>query len=69
MSKFWQYNSRDDMLSYYVYAPTNVLAIKVVEDLVGPQNPSRRVLIELEKCPEGYFKDGTDKPQIIAEED
>lgn len=68
MSKFWQVGNRDDTLAYSVMAPNREMAIKVVEDLMGPINPSRRVVAELPECPEGFSAVG-DEPQILTEEE
>lgn len=54
MSKYWQVGNRDDTLVYNVFAPNKEMATKVVEDLMGPISPSRRLVTELPGCPEGY---------------
>ena len=66
--KYWQVGNRDDTLAYSVMAPNREMAIKVVEDLMGPMNPSRRVVTELPEHPEGYVAIG-DEPQILTEEE
>lgn len=66
MIKFWKIGNRDDTLSWYAQAPNREMAIKVVEDLMGPQNPSRRLVTELPGLPEGYKLD-SDVPQILSE--
>jgi hypothetical protein len=66
MSKFWKIGNRDDTLPYFVQAPNREMAIKVVEDLMGPQNPSRRITQELVACPVGFKAIG-DEPQILTE--
>lgn len=67
MTRFWKVGSRDDTLAYYVLAPNKEMAAKVVEDLIGPQNPSRRLITELPACPEGLTVEG-DQPQILGGE-
>ena len=52
--KYWKIGNRDDTLSWYAIAPNKEMAIKVVEDLMGPQNPSKRIVQELPACPAGY---------------
>lgn len=69
MSKYWKYGSRDDSLAYYVMAPNREMATKVVEDLVGPQNPSRRLVTELPGCPDGYWADDSLELQLLNEEE
>jgi hypothetical protein len=66
MSKFFRVGNRVDTLAYYVLAPNRETAIKVVEDLTGPMNPSRAVVTELSECPEGYTAAG-EEPQILME--
>lgn len=66
MSKFWNVGNRDDTLAYSVMAPNREMAIKVVEDLMGPMNPSRRVVTELPELPEGLQAVG-DAPQILTD--
>ena len=56
MSRHWQIGSRDDALSYYICAPTQAEAIKQLEALTGPQNPSRRVVKELPAAPEELYE-------------
>jgi hypothetical protein len=51
--RYWKVGNRDDALPYYVLAPNKEMAVKVVEDLMGPINPSRRVVVELPSCPDG----------------
>jgi hypothetical protein len=68
MIKYWHFGSRDDTLRYYVMAPNKEMAVKVVEDLIGPLNPSRRLVIELPECPEGFAPSG-DESQILTEEE
>jgi hypothetical protein len=68
MIKFFKVGNRDDTLAYNVMAPNREMAIKVVEDLMGPINPSRRVVTELPECPEG-FTAVDDVPQILTEDE
>ena len=68
MSKYWKVGNREDTLAYNVMAPNREMAIKVVEDLMGPMNPSRRVVIELPEMPEG-FTAVDDIPQILTEDE
>ena len=54
MSKYWQIGSRDDALCHSICAPTQAEAIKQLETITGPQNPSRRIIKEVapfcQKC-------------------
>jgi hypothetical protein len=68
MSKYFKVGNRDDKLAYYVLAPNREMAIKVVEDLMGPMNPSRRVVTELPAKPEGLVA-AVGEPQILTEEE
>jgi hypothetical protein len=54
MSKYWKIGNSDDTLWWFAYAPNKEMAVKVVEDLMGPQNPARRIIHELPSCPAGY---------------
>jgi hypothetical protein len=67
MIKYFKIGNRDDTLSWFAQAPNREMAIKVVEDLMGPQNPSRRIVVELPSCPEGYTVPGTPDSQILTE--
>jgi hypothetical protein len=62
--KYWQIRSKADELSYYAYAPNEMAAIKAVETLMGPQNPSNRIVRELAGCPEGY-QHASDESQLL----
>jgi hypothetical protein len=66
MSQYWKIGSKDDPLCYYVYAPSQQEAIKTLEALTGPQNPSRRSMSALPGCPLGYVHLGT-SAQILTE--
>jgi hypothetical protein len=68
LSKFFKVGNRDDTLAYNVQAPNREMAIKVVEDLMGPMNPSRRLVTELAGQPEGFVAVG-EAPQILTEEE
>lgn len=47
---YWKIGNRDDDLSFYVSAETKEMAVRVVEELVGPINPAHLVA---KKVPEG----------------
>lgn len=58
MSKFWKIGTPQDTLGYYVAAIDRQSAIKVVEALTGPQNPSVIRVAELPDKPAGYKLSG-----------
>lgn len=68
MTTIWQIGSRDDRLGYYVAANSDQEAIKTLEALIGPQNPSRRIIMPLTGVPEGY-KAPTTVPSVLDPSD
>jgi hypothetical protein len=58
MSKYWSIRSRVDALPLYAFAPSKDEALRVVETLIGPLNPSHRAITALAECPEGYQAGG-----------
>jgi hypothetical protein len=68
MTKYWKVGTKEDRLSYYVVAPNRNVAIRLVEQIVGPFNPSRVLCTELPQAPRGYNITG-DLSQSVLEED
>jgi hypothetical protein len=66
LNKYFKIGNRDDTLAWFAQAPNREMAIKVVEDLTGPQNPSRRIVTELPQRPHSYAAEG-DAAQILTE--
>jgi hypothetical protein len=66
--KFWKIGSREDTLGFYACADTSEQAVSLVEALIGPQNPARRVVRQLPECPKGYRLSGLE-PCLLEESD
>ena len=68
MSKYYSISTREDALRYFVFAPTPEVALKVVENLTGPMNPSGRIITLLPVCPAGYAPVEAGSPPQFLEE-
>jgi len=68
MIKYWKIGSRSDELSYFVAAPTRDAAVAVVEKLMGPQNPSQRLVQELPGAPRGFVIPEDEQPALLQED-
>jgi len=68
MTKYWKVGTKEDSLFYYAVAPNRNVAIRLVEQIVGPFNPSRVLCTELPQAPRGYKVTG-DASQSVMDED
>lgn len=68
MSKYYSIKNKYDDLAYFVYAPAPEIALRVVENLIGPMNPATRVIHELPECPPGYSMVLAGSPPQFLEE-
>jgi|GEM_PF-2235637 len=68
MIKYWKVGTKDDTISYYAVAPNRNVAIRLVEQISGPFNPSRVLCTELPQAPRGYKITG-DVSQSVLDED
>jgi hypothetical protein len=69
MSKYWSIRSRVDALPFYAFAPSKEAAVRVVEALMGPMNPSHRTVAALAECPEGYRATSSEPHILDPDED
>jgi hypothetical protein len=65
--KYWKVGTKEDSLFYYAVAPNRNVAIRLVEQIVGPFNPSRVLCTELPQAPKGYLQNPA--TQYVMEED